>query len=205
MSTAVRSKTELSTKSKAPPKYQLEPLDIPDVCVLTPRVMSDARGFFVETYNRADFAALGIDCEFVQDNQSKSVQPGTLRGLHFQSPPFAQAKLVRVLAGAVFDVAVDLRANSKTYGRWCGVTLSADNFKQIFIPRGFAHGFCSLEPNTVLAYKVDNFYSAECDDGIHWGDPDIGISWPVDTKDIFTSDKDKRLRSIRQLDTPFVV
>jgi len=205
MSTAVRPETHFSNQSKPSPKYLVERLEIPDLCVLTPRVMSDPRGFFVEVYNRSDFAQLGIDCDFVQDNQSKSVHAGTLRGLHFQTPPFAQAKLVRVLTGAVFDVAVDLRAGSSTYGRWCSAILSADNFKQMFIPRGFAHGFCSLEPNTVVAYKVDNFYSAECDDGIFWNDPDIAIEWPFDSKDIITSDKDSRLRAARQFRSPFVV
>lgn len=149
------------------------------VLLLEPNVHHDHRGFFLETYNRQRFEALGIDSDWVQDNHSLSVQPGTLRGLHYQTAPKAQTKLVRVLRGAIYDVAVDLSQHSPTFGQWYGTVLSADNHRQLLIPKGFAHGFCTLVENTEVAYKVDEFYSADHDRGLAWNDPELGISWPT--------------------------
>jgi dTDP-4-dehydrorhamnose 3,5-epimerase len=146
---------------------------------------------------------MGIGCEFVQDNQAFSAQAGTIRGLHFQTPPHAQAKLVRVLRGAVYDAAVDLRDASPTYGRWCGARLTAEGGEQIYVPRGFAHGYCTLEPDTVVAYKVDGYYAPQSEAGLMWNDPDIGIDWTVPANDILVSEKDSKLASLRSFKTPF--
>ena len=178
----------------------VKPLAIADVLLVTPRRHADARGFFVETYNGRDFAAVGIPNTFVQDNQSLSRQRGTIRGLHFQLAPEPQAKLVRVLAGAVFDVAVDLRRGSASYGRWCGADLTAAGGEQLFIPVGFAHAFCTLEPDTVVAYKVDGFYNKGAEGGVRWDDPDIAVRWPVD--EILVSDKDAALPYLKDLAQP---
>ena len=176
---------------------------IPGVRVLVPRRLGDARGWFVETYSTRSFAhALG-DTVFVQDNQAFSAAPGTLRGLHFQRPPPPQAKLVRVLRGAIFDVAVDLRAGSPTYGRWAGVTLTADGGEQLFIPRGFAHGYCTLAPDTEVAYKVDGFYAPDCDAGLAWNDPTLAIAWPLAPGEAILSDKDKALPPFAGFVSPF--
>ncbi len=175
----------------------IKPLAIADVLLVTPRKHADARGFFVETYNGRDFAAAGIANAFVQDNQSLSRQRGTIRGLHFQLAPEPQAKLVRVLVGSVFDVAVDLRRGSASYGRWCGADLTADGGEQLFIPVGFAHAFCTLEPDTVVAYKVDGFYNKGAEGGVRWDDPDIAIRWPVDG--IVVSDKDAALPYLKDV------
>ena len=139
---------------------------------------------------------------FVQDNQSLSRHRGTIRGLHFQLAPQPQAKLVRVLAGSVFDVAVDLRAGSASYGRWCGADLTAEGGEQLFIPVGFAHAFCTLEPETVVAYKVDGFYDKGAEGGVRWDDPDIAVRWPVD--DILVSDKDAILPRLRDITHPLI-
>lgn len=146
---------------------------------LTPRHIGDERGYFAETF-RADLFAKHIgDHVFVQDNESRSARVGTIRGLHFQSDPHAQGKLVRCTAGALFDVAVDIRVGSPTYGQWVGETLTPDNGKQLWVPPGFAHGFCTLEPDTVIAYKVTGgYYNAACDKGLAWDDPAVGILWP---------------------------
>jgi dTDP-4-dehydrorhamnose 3,5-epimerase len=178
-------------------------LDIPDVKLIRPKKVVDPRGFFVETYSRRDYAAAGIACEFVQDNCSLSTRSGTVRGLHFQRPPAAQAKLVRVLRGAIFDVAVDIRRHSPTYGRWCGVTLTADGGEQVFVPRGFAHGFCTLEPDTEVAYKVDDYYAPEHNAGIIWDDPDIAVRWPVEAAHACLSDSDRGLPRLAGFDSPF--
>ena len=156
-------------------------LGLPGLRLLRPRRFSDARGHFSETYNERTFSAAGIAVKFVQDNESYSAKRGTVRGLHFQLPPAAQAKLVRVLQGSVYDVAVDLRIGSPTYGRWEGVTLTAHDGEQLFVPRGFAHAFCTLEPDTVVAYKVDDFYAPASDSGLIWNDPTLAIDWPVRT------------------------
>jgi dTDP-4-dehydrorhamnose 3,5-epimerase len=155
--------------------------ELKDLWVVEPISFEDHRGFFLESYNKRKFSEQGIDIEFNQDNHSLSVSTGTLRGLHYQLAPKAQTKLVRVLAGSIFDVAVDLRAESDTFGQWVGVTLSAMNKRQLLVPKGFAHGFYTMEPNTEVAYKVDEYYSIEHDRGIRWNDPDIGINWPSDS------------------------
>ena len=180
------------------------PLAISEVLLLRPRKLCDPRGYLMETFSRKDFERLGIGAEFVQDNQSLSVRRGTVRGLHFQRPPHPQAKLVRVLKGAIFDVAIDLRRGSPTFGRWCGATLTAAESEQIFVPRGFAHAFCTLEPDTQVAYKVDDYYAPECDAGVIWNDPDIGIDWPITADEAVLSEKDAKLPRLAALDSPFV-
>lgn len=169
--------------------------DIDGLVLIKPKVHTDHRGFFLETYSAPVFAAAGIDAVFVQDNHSKSVAKGVLRGLHFQTAPFEQSKLVRVVRGSVFDVAVDIRPDSPTFGQWRGFELSERNFNMLFIPRGFAHGFCTLEENTEIVYKVDNPYSRENDAGIIWNDPDIAIEWPAG--DPVLSEKDSGLPKLR--------
>ncbi|MCK9919274.1 dTDP-4-dehydrorhamnose 3,5-epimerase [Microbacteriaceae bacterium K1510] len=176
---------------------QVQSLGIPDVKIIRPRKHGDARGFFSETYNKKAFAGIGIERDFVQDNHSLSPQVGTLRGLHFQGPPFAQDKLVRVVSGRILDVAVDLRRNSPTFGQWVAAEISADAWNQIFVPIGFAHGICTLEPDTQLIYKVTNYYSPQHDFGIRWDDPDLAIAWPLSPNDILLSDKDRRQPLLR--------
>jgi dTDP-4-dehydrorhamnose 3,5-epimerase len=178
-------------------------LGIPGVVLVTPRRFGDARGYFCETYSQPVYAANGISADFLQDNESLSVTPGTVRGLHFQTPPFAQAKLVRVIRGAVYDVAVDVRKGSPTYGRAVGARLSAECGEQLFIPQGFAHAFCTLEPDTQVAYKVDVRYSREHDGGILWNDPDLGIEWPIAEQDAVLSDKDRLLPRLKDFASPF--
>lgn len=169
---------------------QITATDIPDVKLITPKKFGDHRGFFSETYNRKAFADAGIDLEFVQDNHSLSAQKGVLRGLHFQLPPFAQDKLVRVVRGSILDVAVDIRRSSPTFGRHVTAVLSAANWQQMFVPAGFAHGFVTLEPDTEVVYKVTNYYAPQHDRGILWNDPALGIEWPVSPADVTLSDKD---------------
>jgi len=161
--------------------------------LIKPKVHSDHRGFFLETYSAPLFQAAGIDNVFVQDNHSRSLERNVIRGLHFQKPPFEQSKLVRVIRGSIFDVAVDIRRDSATYGQWLGFELSESNFDMLFIPRGFAHGFCTLEEGTEVVYKVDNVYSREHDAGIAWNDPTIGIKWPLNGAEPVLSDKDRAL------------
>lgn len=157
-------------------KFNFIKTDIPDVQIIEPTVFGDDRGYFMETYQIDEFAAAGIDKPFVQDNQSRSTK-GVLRGLHFQKQ-YPQTKLVRVVRGAVFDVAVDLRAKSETYGKWYGVTLSAENKKQFLIPKGFAHGFLVLSDEAEFCYKCDDFYHPNDEGGLAWNDPEIGVEWP---------------------------
>lgn len=178
-------------------------LDLPGVVSLRPRQFLDTRGSFAETYNERAFHAAGITAKFVQDNQSVSAKRGTIRGLHFQLPPAAQAKLVRVLRGSVYDVAVDLRAGSPAYGRWVGETLTADGGEQLFVPRGFAHAFCTLEADTVVAYKVDDFYAPASDSGLIWNDPTLAIAWPVAPGEVVLSDKDLGLGRFADFVSPF--
>jgi dTDP-4-dehydrorhamnose 3,5-epimerase len=168
-----------------------------DVLIVEPVQRTDMRGFFMESYHKKKFADLGIQVEFVQDNHSLSVHPGTLRGLHFQEAPMAQSKLVRVVAGAIFDVAVDIRPGSPQFGRWYGVELSAANCRQLFVPQGFAHGFMTLEPNSEVVYKVDQYYSPQHDHGVRWDDPDIAVRWPLQSP--LLSDKDAVLPLLREL------
>ncbi|NJL73025.1 MAG: dTDP-4-dehydrorhamnose 3,5-epimerase [Candidatus Competibacteraceae bacterium] len=174
------------------------------VVVLTPRRFGDERGFFAETYNRRRLAeATGQDWNFIQDNLSLSALPGTVRGLHFQTPPFDQVKLVSVLKGAVLDVAVDIRRGSPTYGRHAAVRLSAAEGNQLLVPVGFAHGFCTLEPDTLVAYKVTNYYSPEHDRGLLWSDDSLGIAWPVTKEGATLSAKDRVLPPLSEIDSPF--
>lgn len=170
---------------------------------ITPKRFTDPRGWFSETYRRDRFQAAGIGAEFVQDNQSYSAPAGTLRGIHFQSPPHAQAKLVRCLKGRIWDVAVDLRAGSPTYGEWVAAELTAARGEQLFIPAGFGHAFLTLEPDCEVAYKVDDFYAPECDGGIRWDDPDLGIDWPLPVAAPELSEKDARLPLLKDFVSPF--
>lgn len=169
------------------------------VMILTPKRFGDARGFFSEVFNRRRYAEAGIAADFIQDNHSLSGPVGTVRGLHFQRPPFAQAKLLRVLRGAILDVVVDLRRASPTYGRHVAVELSAAAWNQFYVPAGFAHGFCTLEPDTEVFYKVDAYYSAEHDGGIRWNDPALGINWPVTAAAAVLSDKDAKLPLLQDI------
>jgi dTDP-4-dehydrorhamnose 3,5-epimerase len=184
---------------------EVEPTALPGVFLLRPRRFPDARGYFVETYNQHAFKEAGIDVEFVQDNLSFSFRRGTIRGLHFQLPPETQAKLVRVLHGAIFDVAVDLRTNSPTFGKWLSSNLSAEGGEQLFIPRGFGHGFCTLESDTQVAYKVDAYYASGCDSGIVWNDPTLDINWPAAPSEAILSEKDLRLGRFDQFASPFLM
>lgn len=179
-------------------KIKVTTCDIEGLKVIEPTVFGDERGYFVETYNYNDFVEAGIDCKFVQDNQSGS-KKGVLRGLHFQKN-FPQDKLVRVISGEVFDVAVDLREGSKTYGKWFGVTLSAENKKQFFIPKNFAHGFLVLSDSAEFAYKCTDFYHANDEGGILWSDPEIGVEWPIEEgMELTISDKDQKWEGIKAL------
>lgn len=164
---------------------------IPAVKLVVPSRIQDSRGFFSETYRRSEFASAGLPQDFVQENHSLSVDRNTIRGLHYQTHPFAQDKLIRVVRGRVFDVAVDLRASSPTYGKHVCAELSAENWQQLFVPVGFAHGFCTLESNTEVVYKVTNYYSPDHDFGVAWNDPNIGIKWPINETEAILSDKDK--------------
>ncbi|MDQ0339457.1 dTDP-4-dehydrorhamnose 3,5-epimerase [Caldalkalibacillus uzonensis] len=159
------------------------------VVIIEPDVYVDHRGFFMESYNDKKYKESGLEYHWVQDNHSLSVQAGVIRGLHYQLNPKAQSKLVRVATGAIFDVVVDIRKSSPTFGQWIGVILSESNKRQLLVPKGFAHGFCTLVPNTQVLYKVDEYYSPEHDRGINWNDPDIGIDWPTSTP--ILSEKDK--------------
>lgn len=174
-------------------------LDIPDVKIIRPKKFGDHRGFFSETYSKKTFEAAGLQYDFVQDNHSLSAEVGTVRGLHFQLPPFAQDKLVRVVRGAILDVAVDIRKNSPTFGRHVSAVISAADWNQILVPIGFAHGFCTLEPDTEVIYKVTNSYSAEHDRGLLWNDPELGIDWPVSADKARLSDKDHTHPTFAQL------
>ncbi|QDG74937.1 dTDP-4-dehydrorhamnose 3,5-epimerase [Labrenzia sp. PHM005] len=174
------------------------------VILVHPRRFGDDRGWFTECYNKQKFEPLGIDCEFVQDNHSLSVPAGTLRGLHFQTPPFAQDKLVRCIRGKIFDVAVDIRKGSPTYGEWVGVELSAENGDQLLVPAGYAHGFVTLEDNTEVTYKVSNYYAPDNDAGLMWNDKDIGIDWPLaGGAEPVLSGKDTKHPALAEFDSPF--
>ena len=176
--------------------------ELPGVCIVEPQVFGDHRGYFMETYSTRAFGEIGITACFVQDNQSYTAQRGTLRGIHFQNAPMAQAKLVRVTRGAVLDVAVDLRRGSPTYCQWTGVELSADSKRMLYIPRGFGHGFVTLTDDVEFCYKVDNLYSRECDRGIRFDDPAIGVDWGV--RNPVLSSKDQLSPMLSQSDCNFV-
>ena len=181
-------------------KINVELTNIEGVKVITPKVFGDHRGYFMETFNESEFAEAGITCHFVQDNQSASTK-GVLRGLHYQKS-HPQSKLVRVLCGEVFDVCVDLRKNSKTYGKWFGIVLSGENKKQLFIPKGFAHGFLVLSDYAEFAYKCDDFYHPEDEGGIIYNDPDIGVEWP-DLSNVKLSEKDEKLSLLKDSNMSF--
>ncbi len=172
-----------------------------DAKIIEPNVFQDHRGFFTESYNRKTFFEHGIDIDFIQDNHSLSVEAGVLRGLHYQLNPMAQTKLVRVLSGAIYDVIVDIRKTSPTYGQWQGFILSSENKRQLLVPKGFAHGFCTLVPNTQVFYKVDNYYSPEHDCGIQWNDPELNIDWPVSNP--ILSPKDEKLKPLLEAENNF--
>ena len=174
-------------------------LDIPDVKIIRPKKFGDHRGFFSETYSKKDLEAAGLQYDFVQDNHSLSAEVGTVRGLHFQLPPFAQDKLVRVVRGAILDVAVDIRKGSPTFGRHVSAVISASEWNQILGRGGFAHGFCTLAPYTEVIYKVTNYYSPEHDRGLLWNDPELGIAWPVSADKARLSDKDHKHPTLAQL------
>ena len=174
----------------------------PGLYLIEPKVHGDARGYFFESFLQAEFDKEVGQVKFVQENESKSGY-GVLRGLHFQKPPFAQAKLVRCISGSIVDIVVDLRTDSPTYKKWFSVNLSGDNKLQLFIPRGFAHAFCTLEADTDVAYKVDSYYAPDCESGIIWNDPDIAIDWPVAADDVLLSEKDAVLPRLVDVQSPF--
>lgn len=180
-------------------------LGLPGVVEITARRFGDDRGFFTESWSQAAFADIGLPHVFVQDNHSMTRGVGTLRGLHYQTPPFAQDKLVRVTRGSVFDVAVDIRRGSPTYARWVGVTLTADAGNQIFVPAGFAHGFVTLEPDTEVQYKVTAPYAPANDRSIRYDDPEIGVAWPVPVDASALSAKDRAATNLDQQDTGFAI
>lgn len=182
---------------------QILPTAIPEVLLITPRRFADARGFFSETWSARRLAEAGIEAAFVQDNHSYSAAVGTVRGLHYQSPPQAQGKLVRVARGRIRDVAVDVRRGSPNYGRWVAAELSAENGVQLWAPRGFLHGFITLEPDTDVLYKVDAYYAPDCDGAIRFDDPDLGIDWGIDPAEAVLSDKDAAAPAFKYFTTPF--
>lgn len=176
--------------------------DIPEVVIIEPKVFGDDRGYFFESFNQKEFEENIGKVEFVQDNESKSTY-GVVRGLHFQKPPFNQAKLVRCIEGEVLDVAVDLRKGSPTYKKYVAVKLTGENKKQLFVPRGFAHGFAVLSESATFAYKVDNWYAPEHDSGIAWNDEEIAVDWQVEIEKVQLSGKDQLLKPLAQTENPF--
>ena len=182
---------------------KIEQTPIPGLLILMPQRFGDERGFFAETWNRQRFADSGIDLDFVQDNHSLSASAGTLRGLHFQLPPKAQAKLVRCGRGALYDVVVDLRRGSPAYGRWFGAELSPENGCQLLIPEGCAHGFVTLLPGTEIDYKCSEYYAPECEGALRWDDPDLAIDWPLAGRDPILSARDAQAGRLADFDSPF--
>ncbi|MEJ6392719.1 dTDP-4-dehydrorhamnose 3,5-epimerase [Gymnodinialimonas sp. 2305UL16-5] len=182
---------------------QIDQTGIPNLVVITPARFGDERGFFSETYNSAKLAEHGITTEFVQDNHSVSAQVGTIRGLHFQAPPMAQTKLVRCGRGCMFDVAVDIRKGSPTYGKWFGVELTFENGKQLLVPKGFAHGFVTRAPDTEIIYKCSDFYGPQTEGDLKWDDPEIGIDWKLDGDPIL-SERDAKACRFADLESPFI-
>lgn len=178
---------------------EIHPTAIPDVKLVRTTCFTDVRGYFAETYRKHTLEAAGVVYDFVQDNQSFSSQKGVIRGLHFQIPPHAQTKLVRVLRGAIFDVAVDIRRNSPTFGQHVGFEIRADQWNQLLVPKGFAHGFCTLESDTEVFYKVDDYWFPECERGIRWNDPALGIAWPVRPGEALLSERDSKLPRLSEV------
>jgi dTDP-4-dehydrorhamnose 3,5-epimerase len=185
-------------------KLEIRALLLAEIKLIVPQIHRDARGFFSETYNRQALVAAGMSIEFVQDNHILTREAGTIRGLHFQTPPRAQGKLVRVTRGSIFDVAVDIRVGSPTFGQHVSVTLSNENWRQIWIPTGFAHGYCTLEPDTEVIYKVTDYYAPDFDRGIKWDDEAVGIKWPVHPDNVKLSQKDRTLPSLKDMVPAFV-
>lgn len=181
--------------------FIFQPMEIPEVVLVIPKVFRDSRGAFLETFKSSDFKKAGLPAEFLQDSQSIS-KKNVLRGLHYQLPPMAQGKLVRALRGAFFDVAVDIRKNSPTYGKWVSATLTEENHYMLWIPPGFAHGVVALEDNSILLYKVTAEYAPQYDRGIIWNDPEIGISWPIEKP--ILSEKDEQLPLFKDCENTFV-
>ncbi|GAA3406326.1 dTDP-4-dehydrorhamnose 3,5-epimerase [Paenibacillus hodogayensis] len=175
---------------------RIQPCALPGVYEITPTPRSDHRGYFMRTYDRKIWADHGLDRQWVQENESFSQRKGTIRGLHLQLPPYAETKLVRVTKGAIFDVFVDLRADSATFGQWGSIELTADNRKMVYIPSGFAHGFCTLADDCAVAYKVDNFYTPAYEGGVIWNDGTLGIAWPLEGEPVISS-KDSLLPSLQ--------
>lgn len=182
---------------------KIETLDIPGLLLIEPTRLGDSRGFFSETFRTDKFEAAAGPVRLVQDNHSLSAERGTVRGLHFQKAPRAQGKLVRATRGAILDVAVDIRDGSPTYGEHVAVELSAENWRQLWVPAGFLHGFCTLVENTEVIYKVTDFYSGEHDAGVRWNDPALGIAWPVSEAEAHLSDKDRRAPMLSEIGTQF--
>ena len=181
----------------------VEKTELPDLLVLTPKRFGDARGFFCESWNRRRMEAHGIDLDFVQDNHSLSEEAGTIRGLHYQSPPHAQDKLVRCGRGRLFDVAVDARVGSPTYGASFGIELSFENGRQLLVPKGFLHGFVTREAGTEIIYKCTDYYAPECDGSVHFADPELNIEWGIDPENAVLSDKDASAASFSDFRSPF--
>ena len=182
----------------------IEELALPGVFLLRPKKNGDERGFFSETWNERVFSDAGLNFHFVQDNHSLSANAGVLRGLHYQRPPHSQDKLVRCSRGSILDIAVDIRQGSPTFGQHVSVVIDAENWQQIFVPKGFAHGFLTLEPNTEVQYKVTDFYAPDCDAGILWNDPALNIDWGVKSEEVILSAKDKIAPKLEEIDTGFV-
>jgi len=182
---------------------KIESTAINELLILTPKRYPDSRGFFSESWNKTRYAGAGINVDFVQDNHSISYELGTVRGLHFQSPPHAQDKLVRCGRGRLYDVAVDIRRGSPTYGRWVGVELSFENGKQLLVPKGFLHGFVTREPDTEIIYKCSDCYAPECDGAIRYDDPEIGIDWGLGDTAALLSDKDAAAPFLKDFNSPF--
>lgn len=183
---------------------QFQKTVISEVILITPKKIGDSRGYFSETFRRDMFAENVGNFELIQDNQSLSAEIGTIRGLHFQLDPRAQGKLVRCIAGGIFDVAVDIRKGSPTYGQHVKAELTVDNGHQLWVPPGFAHGFCTLEPNSIISYKVTDYYSPDHDRGLLWNDPELGIGWPIDAEKAILSGKDKVQPRLADLEANFV-
>jgi dTDP-4-dehydrorhamnose 3,5-epimerase len=182
---------------------QITELELPGVRLIQPKRFGDHRGYFAETWSAAKFAEAGLPTTWVQDNESLSAEKGTVRGLHFQRPPHAQAKLIRCIQGSILDVAVDLRQGSPTFGQHLTRVLDGTNGDQLFVPKGFAHGFATLEPDCLVQYKVNDIYAPHLDSGVIWNDPALGIDWQTDSPDAVLSEKDQKLPTLAELDNPF--